>query len=87
MRPTYDANAEIELTEVEIEFPKEGLSSQARVLLSLYPVPGIRFEFLHDSQEIQRLLFDVFFEDEPTAIRLSTGVHACKARAFETERV
>ena len=27
MKPTYDANAEITLAEVDIEFPEEGLSS------------------------------------------------------------
>ena len=44
MKPTYDANAEIALAEVDIEFPKEGLSSRAKVLLSLSPVPDIRFQ-------------------------------------------
>ncbi len=41
MKPTYDANAEIALAEVDIEFPKEGLSSRAQVLPSLSPVPNI----------------------------------------------
>ena len=74
MKPTFDANAEIELTEVDIEFPKEGLSSQAQVLLSLFPVPDVRFQVLHDSPETHRLLVDALLQNEPVAIRLKTGI-------------
>ena len=74
MKPTYEANAEIALTEVDIEFPKEGLSSRAHVLLSLSPVPDIRFEVLHDSPAIHSLLVDGLIQNEPVAIRLETGV-------------
>ncbi len=74
MKPTYDANAEIALAEVDIEFPKEGLSSRAKVLLSLSPVPDIRFEVLHDSPAIHSLLVDGLIQNEPVVIRLNTGV-------------
>ena len=74
MKPTYDANAEIALAEVDIEFPKEGLSSQAQVLLSLSPVPDIRFEVLHDSPAIHSLLANDLLQNESTAIRLKTGI-------------
>ena len=74
MKPTYDANAEIALAEVAIEFPKEGLSSRAKVLLSLSPVPDIRFEVLHDSPAIHSLLVDGLIQNEPVVIRLNTGV-------------
>ena len=74
MKPTYDANAEIALAEVDIEFPKEGLSSEARVLLSLSPVPDIRFELLHDSPAIHSLLANGLIQNTPVAIRLNTGI-------------
>ena len=74
MEPTYDANDEIALAEVDIEFPREGLSSRAQVLLSLSPVPDIRFEVLHDSPAIHRLLVDDLIQNESTAIRLKTGI-------------
>ena len=74
MEPTYDANDEIALAEVDIEFPKEGLASRAQVLLSLSPVPDIRFEVLHDSPAIHRLLVDDLIQNESTAIRLKTGI-------------
>ena len=74
MEGTYDANDEIALAEVDIEFPKEGLSSRAQVLLSLSPVPDIRFEVLHDSPAIHRLLVDDLIQNESTAIRFKTGI-------------
>ena len=74
MKPTHDANAEIGLGEVDIEFPKEGLSSRAKVLLSLSPVPDVRFEVLHDSPAIHSLLVNDLIQNEPTAIRLKTGI-------------
>lgn len=74
MKLTYDANAEIALTEVDIEFSKEGLSSRAQVLLSLSPVPDIRFEVLHDSPAIHSLLADGLLQDDYMVIRLKTGV-------------
>ena len=74
MEGTYDANDEIALAEVDIEFPKEGLSSRAQVLLSLSPVPDIRFEVLHDSPAIHRLLVDNLIQNESTAIRFKTGI-------------
>ena len=74
MKPTYDANAEIALAEVDIEFPKGGLSSQAQVLLSLSPVPDIRFEVLHDSPAIHSLLANDLLQNESTAVRLKTGI-------------
>ena len=74
MKPTYDASADITLAEVDVEFPKAGLSSRARVLLSLSPVPDIRIEVIHDSPAIHNLLVDGLIENEPVAIRLNTGV-------------
>ena len=74
MKPTYDANAEITLAEVDIEFPEEGLSSPAQVLLSLSPVPEIRFEVLHDSPAVQSLLANGLLQKKPMAIRLKTGI-------------
>ena len=74
MRPTYDANAEIALAEVDIEFPGTGLSSRAQVLLSLSPVPDIRFEVLHDSAAIHSLLANSLLQAKPMAIRLNTGI-------------
>ena len=74
MKPTYDANAEIALAEVDIEFPKAGLSSRAQVLLSLSPVPDIRFEVLHDSPAIHSLLANDLIQNESTAVRLKTGI-------------
>lgn len=74
MEPTYDANGEIALAEVDIEFPKAGLSSRATVLLGLSPVPNIRFEVLHDSPAIHSLLFNGLILNEAVVIRLSTGI-------------
>ena len=74
MKPTYDANADIALAEVDVDFLKEGLSSRAQVLLSLSPVPDIRFEVLHESPAIHSLLVDALIQNEPVAIRLNTGV-------------
>ena len=74
MKPTHDANADIALAEVDVEFPKEGLSSRAQVLLSLSPVPDIRIELLHDSPAIHSLLVNSLIQNEPVAIRLSTGI-------------
>ena len=74
MKPMYDANADIVLAEVDVEFPKAGLSSRVQVLLSLSPVPEIRFEVLQDSPAIHSLLIDGLIENEPVAIRLNTGI-------------
>ena len=74
MKPTYDANAEIALAEVDVEFLKEGLSSRAKVLLDLSPVPDIRFEVLHDSPAIHSPLVDGLIQNEPVVIRLSPGI-------------
>ena len=74
MKPTCDANTEIALAEVDIEFPKEGLSSRAQVLLSLSPSPDIRFEVLHDSPAIHSLLANDLIQNETTYIRLKTGI-------------
>ena len=74
MKPTYDANSEIALAEVDIEFSKEGLSSRAQVLLSLSPIPDIRFEVLHDSPAIHSLLADGLLQNDYMSIRLKTGV-------------
>ena len=74
MKPAYDSSAEIPLAEVDIEFPKEGLASRAQVLLSLSPVPDVRFEVLHDSPAIHSLLANDLIQNEPTTIRLKSGV-------------
>ena len=74
MKHAYDSSAEITLAEVDIEFPQEGLASRAQVLLSLSPVPDVRFEVLHDSPAIHSLLVNDLIQNEPTAIRLKTGV-------------
>ncbi len=60
-------NSEITLAEVDIEFSEEGLSSPAQVLLSLSPVPDIRFEVLHDSPAIHSLLANYLLQNESTA--------------------
>ena len=86
MKPTYDANAEIVLAEVDIEFPKGGLSSQAQVLLSLSPVPDIRFEVLHDSPAIHSLLANDLLQNESTAVRLKTGIQV-EVRPYGTSLV
>ena len=74
MKPTHDANADIALAEVDVEFPKEGLSSRAQVLLSLSPVPDICIKLLHDSPAIHSLLVDSLIQSQPVAIRLNTGI-------------
>ena len=74
MKRTYDANADIALAQVEIEFAKVELSSQAQVLLSLSPVPDIRLEILHESPAIHRLLVNDLLQEDSTAIRLKTGI-------------
>ena len=79
-------NSEITLAEVDIEFSEEGLSSPAQVLLSLSPVPDIRFEVLHDSPAIHSLLVDGFFQNEPIAIKLKTGIQV-EVRPYGTSLV
>ena len=74
MKHAYGSSSEITLAEVDIEFPKEGLASRAQVLLSLSPMPDVRFEVLHDSPAIHSLLVNDLIQNEPTAIRLKTGV-------------
>ena len=86
MKPPYDANSEITLAEVDFEFPEEGLSSPARILLNLSPVPGIRFEVLHDSPAIHSLLFNGLLQKEPIAIRLKTGIQV-EVRPYGTSLV
>ena len=73
MKPIYDANVEITLTEVDIEFPQEGLSTRVKVLLSLSPEPDIHFEVLHDSPAIHSLLVNGLLQKKPMAIRLENG--------------
>ena len=74
MDQTYDANSEIALAEVQIEFSQEGLSSNARVQLSLFPTPDIRIEILQDSPAIHSLLANSLLQGKHMTIRLSTGI-------------
>ena len=74
MECRYDANATIPLAETCIEFLEDGICSPARVVLTLSPMPDIRFEVLDDSPAIHRVLVDGLLENKPTVIELSTGL-------------
>lgn len=74
MAAKYDSNEIIELAETLIEFPEQGLSSPARVVLELSSSPvDIRIEISTITPEIQRILFDGFFNEKGLEIRLPTG--------------
>ena len=73
MAPTYDPNTTITLAETCIEFPEEGLSTPAQVVLRLSPVPDIRFEVSVSSPAIHCVLTNGLLKNKPMSIRLPTG--------------
>ena len=70
---TYDANAQIILAETCIEFPEEGISTSAQVVLSLSHLPDIHLEFPEITTALNRTLFNWMLKNEPSSIKLLTG--------------
>ena len=70
---TYDANAKITLAETCIEFPEEGISTSAQVVLSLSHFPDIHLEFPEITTALNRTLFNWMLKNEPSSIKLLTG--------------
>ena len=73
--PTYDANAQITLAETFIEFPEEGITTSAQVVLSLSPMPDIRLEFQEISPALHSILLNGLIDDRPLSVKLGTGEH------------
>ena len=74
MTSEYDANARIDISETTIEFPEEGFTTSARVVLGLSHLPDIRFEF----QEITPRLHEILLKwqlklDRTFTVELGTG--------------
>ena len=74
MTSEYDANTRIDISETTIEFPEEGFTTSARVVLGLSHLPDIRFEF----QEITPRLHEILLKwqlklDRTFTVELGTG--------------